>query len=72
MISVLVGSEVVSGERSSTIRSMRKLPIPAPLLCEVHKVTTFGALVDFLAMMVRWRYVRQQKFMDDNVAKKKQ
>ena len=60
MISMLVGSE---RPKPRETRSIRKLPIPASLVYQVHKIVIFGTLVAFLAAVVRnWLSIRHSKF----------
>ena len=53
MISVFVGCEGANCGKSTTTRSTRKLPIPASLVYWVHKMVTFGTLVEFLVATVQ-------------------
>ena len=56
MISALVGClRQASGGRGATTDSTRKLliPIPARLLCGIHRMAIFGPLVAFLVAKVR-------------------
>ena len=70
MTSMLVGDE---RPKPRETRSTKKLPIPASLVYQVHKIVIFGTLVAFLAAVVRnWKSIGYRNFVesvDDYVAK---